>query len=91
MEKRAYGVIRTMVEEHGGSMEFEREGQSVGGAWIIRYNGKVKTFPSGGRKFPGIDELLVPKKQNPKTWDDYEDILIDNAWEKLLKLLNETE
>lgn len=91
MNQRAYDVIRTMVEEHGGSMEFKREGQSIGGAWIIRYNGKEKVFPSGGRKFPGMDELLVARVPEPKTWDDYEDKLIDNAWEKLLKLLNETE
>jgi len=91
MSRRVYEEIRAMVEEQGGSMEFQREGFPAGGAWIIQYSGKKRAFPSGGRRFPGIDDLLVPLVPNPKTWDDYEDKLVDNAWGKLLRLLNESE
>ncbi len=89
MSHRAYEEVRTMVEQHGGSMTFQREGFSHGGAWIIRYEGKQRAFPSGGRRFPGIDDLHVPRTSHPKTWDDYENALIQGTWEKLLRLLDE--
>lgn len=91
MKRRVYEEIRAMVEQHGGKMTFKREGFAVGGAWVIEYNGKTKVFPSGGKRFPGIDDLLVPRISNPKTWDDYNNALIDNAWEELLRQINEPE
>ena len=80
-----------MVEVHQGRMEFKREGFPSGGAWIIEAEGKRRAFPSGGRRFPGIDDLLVPLVPDPKTWDDYDNKLVVNAWEKLLHLLNESQ
>lgn len=91
MSRRAYEEVRAMVEAHGGKMSFHREGFSVGGAWVAEYDGKRRAFPSGGRRFPGIDDLLTPNTVNPKTWDDYDNVLIDNAWDKLLRLLNEPQ
>ena len=90
MSRRVYEEIRTMVKDNGGTMTFQRAGFPPGGAWIIHYKDKGRVFPSGGRKFPGIDELHVSKVIDPKTWDDYKDELVDGAWEKLLRLLDET-
>lgn len=79
MQKRAYDLVRTMVEEHGGSMWFQRKGQPQGGTWIISYQDYEKAFPTKGRTFPGIDNLYIPNTQYPTTWDDYKDELIINA------------
>jgi len=91
MAKRVYDLVRTMVEEHGGKMWFQRKGQPQGGAWIIEYQGYRKEFPTCDHIFPGIDDLYVPKTQFPVTWDDYKNELIENAWEKLLKDLKHGE
>ncbi len=88
MSRRVYEEIRTLVEEHGGTMEFQRPGYRWG-AWIIRYAGKEKAFPSHGGLFPGIDDLHVPNINQPRHYDDYKNELIDDAWEILLKMLDE--
>ena len=88
MSRRVYEEIRTMVEEHGGSMTYQREGFPPGGAWVVRYKDKERAFPSGGSKFPGIDNLYIPNVAYPKTFYDYKNVLVDGAWEKLLRLLN---
>ena len=67
----------------------EREGYPRGGAWIIRYKGMVKEITSSGRRFIGIDDLLIPKFSNPKTFDDYTNVLVDNAWKKMVQFLEE--
>lgn len=86
MENRAYDLLRTLLEEHGGIMVFEPEGHSIGGAWIINVAGMRRVFPYDNCTFPGIDELHVPKKGiQPKCFDDYERELIPGAWEKLLE------
>lgn len=83
---RAYDLVRTMVEEHGGTMVYEQEGHSVGGAWVISVAGKRTNFPYDNRSFPGIDELHVPKPGiTPKYFDDYLHQLLPDAWERLLK------
>jgi hypothetical protein len=87
MHKRAYDLVRTMVEEHGGVIWFQRKGQPRGGAWVISYQGYEKAFPTEGRTFPSIDKLYVPKKAFPDTWDDYKNELIPNAWEVLVDSL----
>ena len=53
MAKRAYDVIRTMVENHGGHMWYKRKGQPQGGAWMINYQGWEKAFPTGWSYIPG--------------------------------------
>jgi hypothetical protein len=88
-KRRVYEEIRTMVEKHGGTMNHYRKGYPSGGAWVIRYGGKEKVFMPGGRKYPSLDNLLVPKVPNPQTWDDFYNQLREDAWEKLLKLLND--
>lgn len=83
MAKRAYALLRTMVEEHGGSMWFQRKGQPRGGAWVISYQGWEKAFSTAGQSFPGLDGLYVEKKALPQTWDDNKNELRPNAWEVL--------
>jgi hypothetical protein len=85
MAKRVYDLVRTMVEEHGEKMWFQRKGQPQGGAWIIEYQGRQIVFPTCDHIYPGIDDLHVPKVPYPETWDDYKNKLIDDAWKKLLK------
>ena len=85
MSKRVYDVVRTMVEDHGGRMWFERKGFPPGGAWIIKYKEWQKSYPTSGQRFIGIDDLKVRKKQIPETWNDFYDELIPNVWEVLLQ------
>lgn len=86
MPERVYDLVRTMVEEHGGSMIYEQEGHSVGGAWIISVAGKRTVFNYDNFSFHGIDELHVPKEGvNPKYWWDYERELLPDAWKRLLE------
>lgn len=87
MSVRAYDLVRTMVEEHGGTMWFQRKGFPPGGAWVISYQGWEKAFPTGGHKFPGIDDLHVPNIPFPETWEDYKKELIPGGWDLLLNRL----
>ena len=87
MAKRAYDLVRTMVEEHGGSMWFQRKGQPHGGSWVVSYQGMEKAFPTAGHSFPGLDDLHIEKKAHPQTWDDYKNELRPNAWEGLIENL----
>jgi hypothetical protein len=89
MAKRKYDLVRTMVEEHGGKMWYERKGQPAGGAWMISYQGYEKAFPTVGHLFPGLDDLHVPKVQFPKSWDDFKNELLPDAWEKLVDALKQ--
>ena len=82
----AYELVRKLVEKHGGTMNYEQEGYSTGGAWIIEVAGMRNVFPWDNSSFPGIDELHVPKPgMKPKHYWDYQHELIPNAWDKLLE------
>lgn len=80
MVNRAYDSVRSMVEEHGGKMRFQRKGQPHGGAWVVSYKEWEKAFPTSGRLFPGIDNLYISKVELPQTWDDYTNELKKDAW-----------
>ncbi len=83
----AYDEIRSLVEQHGGKMDFERKGYTHG-AWVIRIGGRTRIFESeGDNSNPGLDRLYVPKVPNPKTWNDYSTELVPDAEDKLLRLL----
>jgi hypothetical protein len=85
--KRAYGEIRTLVEQRGGTMKFEREGYEYG-AWVIRLGGKSTVIEAPGTEsIPKLDRLYVPRVPNPKSWDDYSNQLVPDVEEKLLRLL----
>jgi hypothetical protein len=87
-KKRAYAKLREIVKQRKGSMNFERKGQPKGGAWIISLGGKSKTIlSSGAQSFRELDELYVPTCENPRTWGDYDDKLIDGAEDKLFAML----
>lgn len=87
MSKRAYDKIRTLVEQHGGTMKYEKEGYEFG-AWVIRLGGKTTVIESPGMgAFPKLDRLYVPRVPNPRGWDDYEDQLVPDAEAKLWVML----
>ena len=57
MENRAYGLIRSIIEFHCGSMTYEREGHRHV-AWVIRIGENTITIEAGGnRSFPDLDRL----------------------------------
>ena len=87
MPKRAYGLIRGIVERLGGSMTYEREGHRYG-AWVIKVGeSNVTTEAGGDGSFPELDRLYVPRVPDPKGWDDYLDELVPDAETKLLSML----
>jgi hypothetical protein len=87
MSKRAYGLIRSIVERLGGSMTYEREGYRYG-AWVIRIGeSSVIVEASGNQSFPELDRLYVPQVPNPRHWDDYLDELVPNVETQLLSML----
>lgn len=87
--RKVYEEIRMLVENHDGNMKFEREGYQWG-AWIVKIGDKQKTFHSNGSGFPELDHLYVPKLGVPLPghYDDYSNILVEGAWDKLLELLD---
>jgi hypothetical protein len=85
---RAYGAIRSLVEDLGGSMAYEREGHRHG-AWVIRIGARAVTVEANAeRSFPELDRLHVPCVPHPRTWDDYLDELVPDAKARLLKMLD---
>lgn len=87
MAVRAYETIRSMVEGLGGTMVYQRKGFRYG-AWIIRIGGKEAVVEAtGNRSFPEIDGLRVPRRPNPRHWDDYWTDLLPDAQERLLRML----
>lgn len=86
-ETRAYGKLRDIIERRGGSMRYCREGYRYG-AWEISLDGKAAIIEAtGSRKFPALDRLYIPKRPNPKIWDDYSDNLVADAEHQLIALL----
>jgi hypothetical protein len=87
-KKRAYGKLREIVEQRGGSMTYD--GRGLHGAWVIILGSKRGCFQAmGGRTFPKLDSLFVPAVADPKTWDDYHDELVPDAEKKLYDLLDD--
>lgn len=80
----AYNLVRDMVAEHGGTMDFIQKGEGTGGSWLIRVGEKHTYFPWRNFSFPGLDELHVPLKHPAKTYFDYKNELISDSWEMLL-------
>ncbi|HCS88734.1 MAG TPA: hypothetical protein DIW77_01405, partial [Chromatiaceae bacterium] len=75
---RAYGKVRDLVEQKGGTMRFQRE------AWVISLDGKQAIVEAkGNRSLPELDRLYVPRVNHPRTWEDY----IPNAAAEPLALL----
>jgi hypothetical protein len=85
--QRPYGKLRDIIERHGGTMNYQREGYQHG-AWIISVGGQTVTIEATGEKsFPELDRLYVPKVVYPTTWEDRHNQLLDDAEEHLLNLL----
>lgn len=88
-KRRYYEEIRSQVEQHGGSMTFQRKGFPRGGAWVVDYMRRQTTFLWHDRSFPDLDALYIPKRPNPIHFDDYTNQLISGAWEQFVVSLNE--
>ncbi len=87
MSNRAYDKIRTLVEQRGATMKYEREGYEFG-AWIIRIGGKTTVIEAPGiGSFPKLDRLYVPRIGSPRGWEDYYDELVPDAEAKLWEML----
>jgi hypothetical protein len=85
--QRAYCGLRDIIERHGGTMAYHREGFRHG-AWVISLGSRTATIEATGEQsFPPLDRLYVPKVVNPTRWDHYRDELLDDAEEHLLTLL----
>jgi hypothetical protein len=85
-ETRVYGKIRDIIERRGGSMVWHRSGYRYG-AWEISLDGKrVVVEAMGVQSFPALDRFYKSSQEVavPKTWDDYEDELVDGAEEQLI-------
>ena len=84
--RSAYDLLIALVREHDGTMVFQQEGESSGGTWIIEVAGMKNKFPYYKHRFPGLDELYIPKIGiTTQTYDDYEHELKPDAWEMLLE------
>jgi len=87
MSNRAYDEIRTLIEQHGGTMKYEKEGYEFG-AWVIRIGGKTTVVEAPGiGAFPKLDRLYVPKVKSPRGWDDYTNQLVPDAETRLWAML----
>lgn len=86
MGRRVYEELRSAIEERGGTMKYERSG-SLHGSWIIELGGKSGRFPYNGHRFPGLDEVYVPKVQNPVHWSDYSHELAEGGVDNLISRL----
>jgi hypothetical protein len=83
--RSAYDLLIALVNEHGGTMEYQLEGQSTGGTWIIKVAGMENYFPCYKHSFHGLDELYIPKPgMAPKSFEDYQHELRSDAWKNLL-------
>jgi len=87
MVYRSYGLIRSIIERHGGSINYVRRGYRYG-AWVIEIGDTTKIIEAeGNQSFPELDRFYVPKIQDPKHYYDYYDQLIPEAEEQLLSWL----
>ncbi|MDP8973502.1 MAG: hypothetical protein M3N45_10110 [Actinomycetota bacterium] len=84
--QRAYGELRTSIEQLGGSMIHVKECYQWG-AWVVTLNGKSKVFESNGNGYPELDRLYVPKKSDPRHYRDYTKTLVNGAVERLIAML----
>lgn len=87
MANRAYDLVRSLVEDLGGTMFWERQGHPHG-AWVIRVRDRDLVVEArGDRSFPMLDRLYVPRTADPKAWDDYANELLPDAERRLRTLL----
>lgn len=87
MSNRAYDEIRTLIEQRGGTMKYEKEGYEFG-AWVIRLGGRTAIIEAPGiGSFPKLDRLYVPKIKSPRGWEDYTNQLVPDAEAKLWAML----
>jgi hypothetical protein len=88
MSDRAYGLVRSLVEQLGGSMIYERKG-SPHGAWKISIGENSREIKvEGSHSFPELDQLYIPKVENPQNWNGYKNELVPDAKTRLFLLFH---
>jgi hypothetical protein len=87
MTRQKYEEIKSIVEQEGGQMVYEKAGHGHGGAWVVTLRGKTTVFQSNGAGFPPMDSLYVPKVKEPSNDRDYSYDLIVGARAKWLAML----
>lgn len=75
---RAYGELRSAIEDFGGSMEFVKEGYD-GGAWKVILGIFEVTFISDKNGFPDLDKLYIAATERPQSHRDHTKDLVPNA------------
>ncbi len=65
----AYWQLCEVMEDHGGTMEYERKDRPPHGAWVMRWKGKeVVCYSTGDRNLRDLDQFYEPKpgQRNPR-------------------------
>ncbi len=65
-----YRLIKTTAPQ--GGMRWRSGGSGGGGVWVLKLKGKTAEVPVHGREKNRLDELYVPKVDDPRSWDDYD-------------------
>jgi len=79
LTKRPYHEVKSLLESIGGTMTY-RPGGGPGGVWVLALRGRTINVEVRDHTINRLDELYVPKVQNPRTWDDYSSRLVDDAF-----------
>ncbi len=84
---RVYGELRSIVEQLGGTMLYEREGRPHGGSWVVVLPGFAEKRFDSQPGFPTLDRLYIPRKSNPSDWRDYTNTLLPDGPERWIAML----
>ena len=70
-----YEEVQSLIESvdsEGGRMRWRSGGRGGGGVWVLELKGRTTEVPIHSRKKNALDNLYVPKVDEPRTWDDYD-------------------
>jgi len=90
-ETGPYKAVQRLIETidpEGGRMWWRSGGSGGGGVWVLEMEGKTAEVEVHVREKNRLDELYVPKVNDPQTWDDYDHpgTLKENASTRLVAL-----
>lgn len=83
-----YERVNELIKSIGGTMSFVPGGSGGGGKWILLLRGKEREVPVHDQKVNALDQLYVPKVEEPLTWSDYDSDapLVEDAFWRLVDL-----
>lgn len=70
VRRPAYGEWRTLVEDCGGTMKFDRSTKD----WVIGFGGRSKKIPTQGHHYRELDlcyGISPERSADPDDWDHY--------------------